>query len=755
MSKIEIIKKILLYIVTVSFIMLALSMFIGEITDSDIWFHLKTGEYIVKNRAIPKYDLYSYTAAGHKYIDSQWLFQVILYIFYLLGGISGLFLLQIIVLSLAYYFLILTGWDNKNYIVFFLIGYLSLMVSYERFIIRPEMFTILFITVYMFILEKYRETKNEKILYIIPVIQLLWTNIHGLFILGWIIMLIYIGSEYISGKIDFKYFSRNSFSKPHYNKLFMIAVLTVIVSFITPYGKEGITYPFLLYTEISDPAHSWMRSVGELQPPLSLTIKSVSLMFYKILIVVTLISFVLNYRKIRLSYLIITSVFFYLSLLAQRNIALFSFIAGISIAYNFNSVFRTYQNEKNKFVLESVKIVLSILLVYYGVRVVSNRYYIKSGILWNKNYDFKTYLFPIVPEKAVNFILENNIDGTIYNDNTIGGYLLWRFYPQRKVFVDGRWEVYGREFMDSYKSSLTDIKSFFMFISKYNPDCIILSFESLETQRLAKDIHFNPDWKLVYIDDIVLIYLKDNIRNANLIKKYQIDFRTYNKLITDDRNRYVYTPMLFEKGKFLYSIQEYKHAINEFTKIIECDPLYYGAYNNIGNCYMQLKDFQTAIKYYTKTIEIKDDYYDAIYNLAYAYKESGDFINSEKLFRKANSIKKDFVDARYNFGVVLMKNGKYDESIKEFEYVIKRNPDHFDAHMRLAALYENKDLTITIKHIYELLRINPEYTLGYYNLGAAYYRLGDRTKAFEYWKKFLKLNPTAPESKMVKQFLKN
>jgi tetratricopeptide (TPR) repeat protein len=194
--------------------------------------------------------------------------------------------------------------------------------------------------------------------------------------------------------------------------------------------------------------------------------------------------------------------------------------------------------------------------------------------------------------------------------------------------------------------------------------------------------------------------------------------------------------------------------MKEFERVVKLDPLFYGAFNNLANAYLQRKDFVNAIKYYEATLKIKNDYFDSVYNLGYALMVTKDYARAEKYFRQTVSLQKGYVDGWYNLGIVLFNDNRMDESGKAFEETVKLQPDNFDAHMRLAAIYEKKDLNLTIHHINELIRINPGSGQAYANLGSAYYKLGEKEKAFDAWKKLLEVDPGSPAAKQVRQFLR-
>ena len=159
---------------------------INTIVDVDLWWNLKTGEHIVKNLEIPHLDIFSYTLAKRPWIDHEWLSQVVFYLIFSMFGWVGLNVLKAFIISLCFLILIfLSTSRHKNliYAVFFTL--LSILAFGYRSFVRPEIFSYLFLCIFLYILEK------KKRLYLLPFLQIIWVNLHGYFILGPVLVFLY------------------------------------------------------------------------------------------------------------------------------------------------------------------------------------------------------------------------------------------------------------------------------------------------------------------------------------------------------------------------------------------------------------------------------------------------------------------------------------------------------------------------------------------------------------------------------------
>ncbi|MCX5657876.1 MAG: hypothetical protein NTZ48_06625, partial [Candidatus Omnitrophica bacterium] len=148
-----------------------------KITDYDIWMHLKTGERILAERSLPKIDLYSYTMPGAYWANIHWLFQVIVYPLYQKFGAVGIIILKALVITLSFFVLFKIGYTRKSWFVSLASLFLVALVAKDRFMERPEFFSYLFLSIYLYIICKHRR-KKTKFIWLLPILQVFWTNIH-------------------------------------------------------------------------------------------------------------------------------------------------------------------------------------------------------------------------------------------------------------------------------------------------------------------------------------------------------------------------------------------------------------------------------------------------------------------------------------------------------------------------------------------------------------------------------------------------
>ena len=164
---------------------------INTILDIDLWWNLKAGEYILQNLKVPHIDIFSYTLKDKPWIDHEWLSQVLFYPVFSRFGWQGLNILKAFIVSLSFFivlFLASSGFKRLRYAVSFML--LSVLAFNYRSVVRPEIFSYLFLCIFLYILETNRRP------YLLPFLQIIWVNMHGYFILGPVLLAFYcIGSR--------------------------------------------------------------------------------------------------------------------------------------------------------------------------------------------------------------------------------------------------------------------------------------------------------------------------------------------------------------------------------------------------------------------------------------------------------------------------------------------------------------------------------------------------------------------------------
>ncbi len=158
------------------------------LSDGDFWWHLKTGEYIVRNFSIPRIDFYSFTVPGKEWVAHEWLSEVIFYLVYSRAGFNTLIFIFTVLTVLAFW-IVFSRTNAHPFIKGFAV-LLSVWSILPTIGVRPRTFTLLFAGIYIALLHRFvRERETRAIWWLVP-LMIVWVNLHA----GYLIGLVLIGA---------------------------------------------------------------------------------------------------------------------------------------------------------------------------------------------------------------------------------------------------------------------------------------------------------------------------------------------------------------------------------------------------------------------------------------------------------------------------------------------------------------------------------------------------------------------------------
>jgi tetratricopeptide (TPR) repeat protein len=679
------------YLLTTLFFILVAAFSVHKLVNFDIWWHLKAGEWIFTNHSVPRASIFSGTAQ-YPWIDVHWLFQLISYLVYKTSGVNGLILTKTVVLLCAFGVLFKTCARDNNWLIAIAACLIAVLVSNNRFFVRPEIITLLFVACYLYILDRFKYD-DMNYLWVLPVIQVFWSNMHGLAVIGPVILAAYLIGELVSWKMQLPYEWNDEFSVTfrRYRKLVIVTGLVIIGWFITPYMHDGMLLPVKLFRHFTGDVFS--NTITEFQPLLSARLLDTYTVWFTItMMLVTVISFIYNYRKLSITNAILFIGFTVLALSAMRNTALFAFVAAPVLTYNFaNGSFpgiKSGFNKKLVGLVETILIGLVILLITWSV--ITNRYYIRNA-------DMKEFGFGVskivYPEGAADFIIKNNLAGNMFNSVASGGYMIWKCGPGRPVFIDGRLELYSSEFYSAYLKAIQNEQAWNELSAKYSINYVVLKFGFPDAANLIRMLYVSNKWKLVFYDDNSVVFIKNVPANRQLIKKFNVDFSKnkrpgiwfssdpplyeYHEFGFFDKIEFPYVS--YGRGFFFSLIGQDALAVEEFTNTVIQYPKYAQAYFNLGISYVKL-NMQTAAKTaFLRTVSLDPSNFEANSNLARIYFMQGDYDQSVYYNEKLIKLRPGYVQAYYNLGIIYGQIGRYEQSYAQFERVLLMQPDNADA----------------------------------------------------------------------------
>ncbi len=461
--------------------------------DSDLGYHLRTGQWIVENLKFPSKEVFCYSVLNHAYLDIHWLYQVSLYLLYGLGGFRLISLLEIILLF-AIFFITWKRMEISESPPWVCVPFLAatLLACELRFQARPEILSWLFLSLDLLILEL-RAKRIKDLLIFLPFIQCLWANVEGLFPLG--LGLIAVFS--ISSFFDIRGGDR---------KLLGIFALSLLAGLVNPYLINGMLFPIQLLKTLGS-SSVFDQSISEFQPPWTLArrflfVPSLYLMAYELFSLCLLVLFLATFRQRKIQDWALAVSLFGLSATAMRNIPLFMLACSPLAAASWKDLKGEVVQKLEKLFLSKAWIawVFALFLLGLGLRTVTNAYYISDRRIdrFGWGLDEKE-----VPLRACQFMRDNHLTGKILNEMFAGGWLDWKG-PQL-TFIDGRLELMGPELYSEYIDSLNE-GGVTRLINRIQPDIIV--FKTTLANQWILDLRKWADWRPVFLDESTAIYLR-------------------------------------------------------------------------------------------------------------------------------------------------------------------------------------------------------------------------------------------------------
>ena len=145
-----------------------------EIKDLDLWLHLRMGQWISQHGFVPSYDVLSCTISGKPWVNHEWLFQVFIYQIYRAFGFDGLISMQSVVVAFTFLVLLFLGYSRERQWLTVFALLMVLMVYQTRFTIRPDIFSLLFFVLYIYILALH--INKRWAVWALVALQILWSN---------------------------------------------------------------------------------------------------------------------------------------------------------------------------------------------------------------------------------------------------------------------------------------------------------------------------------------------------------------------------------------------------------------------------------------------------------------------------------------------------------------------------------------------------------------------------------------------------
>lgn len=498
--------------------------------DDDIFWHLETGRYITENKVVPSADVFGFVTEGQEWIPFEWGWDVISYLIYSAAGYAGVSIFRTIIFLLIFFLFIrliiklkLNLWLSVFIFTILIFGMI------DRLIPKPQIMSYLFFAILLYIVISFRTFNrgNMKLLYFLPVIFLVWCNMHMGVLAGQVIFTLFLISEVLI-YIKPQKFSTGSQAPLSRNELFKI-VLIYFASFfallINPHGFSTYQY---VYSHLN---MKMLEDVFEWYSPFNKVFSGTIYRYiYLSFLGGSLVILYYSYKNRNIFFGLAAVIFAVFSVYSSRYTIDFMVITGLLLAAASGALIKESKN-KTAIVLSVSKvpaIIISAILLFFAVTLPGNELYGYMNYTRSSGFGVDSYDYPV---KMFDFIKENNIHNTgsrPFNSFNCGGYLIWNL-KGKKNFIDSR--NLSDDIYFDYKAINNKLPGFESKLNENNFDYIIWFYPGLVTNSseiqtsVTSYLVNNPDkWKLIYWDDQSFLFVRNEDKFKDLIAKYEYKF---------------------------------------------------------------------------------------------------------------------------------------------------------------------------------------------------------------------------------------
>lgn len=659
-----------------------------RIWSTDFWWQFKAGEY-VSQHGIPHEDTFSYTRRGQEYIELRWLFCYCLYQIMHIVGPAGVILTQCAMMLAAFGLLIAMPCSRKSVPAAVLAATIGALAASQRFQCRPEQVSYFLLAAFMFLIDTARKGRWRWLIGV-PLLQIVWTNSHTMFMLGPLV----VGAWFVCSVLD-RVLSHPGNDAPHSDRrevrfAALTLVATMAACFANPYGWRGITFTFQLATEIHGTA--FKDNISELAGTFSLAQEYTAVLFLKVLFAIVVLSAALNWRRLDRFLLIVCVAMGYLAVTAVRNVPLMSVAAVPFISDNFARTelsmrpFGRVLSRIGRAIACATAIVISIVGVWSNM---TDRFHVWQGDTNQFGLALAEHRFPFA---GMEFLKAHHLDGPVFNTMMEGGYLLANDVP---VFIDSRLEVYGESFFVDFIRMLSDPPFWREAVGKYDFRVLFVDLGFAANALVTGD----PNWGLVYFDDVVAIYVRsDSLGSVPVIgrdvpfdeslTRIQKNLPRAEPIASTSLAGRISSPFPAQKmAMFLYNIQQFPLAESFIDQAIRIDPNVAAFHSLRAKVMDQLKRLPEAIASYEEAIRLDPN--DPVTRglLGRRYFSSQQFDKALPLLEAAVAAQPDNAINWSLLTRMYLTNSKLDLALNSARRSVEFDPNNVQCHKDVAKIY--------------------------------------------------------------------
>ena len=470
--------------------------------DGDTGWHVRIGDWMRANGRVPETDFFSFTMPGAPFYAWEWLWDLGASWLHAHGGMGLVVLANLALISFTFallFRLVLRKCENR--LIAAAVTLLAMAASSLHWLARPHLVTLLFVVIFLGVLDRVREDASaRRLLWWLPALMVVWTNLHGGFFVGLMLLAIYAIGETLEALV------RGAKIPASARWFAWTGLASFGATFLNPY-----TYRLHVHIAeyLAEPYHR--EVISEFQ---SINFHFGQAFFFEAMMVLAIAAAMWNLMRMRLTAVLLLVAWMHLALIAGRNIAIFVIIAAPLVSEAIGRFvgaliarqdaagalrrgmagFSAYASELGE--LDRLPRAHAVSIAIFAL-IAAMIYAPQPGPRFRSDYDPKKY-----PAAAIEQLRGSDFSKSIFTHDEWGDYLIYRMYPETKVFVDGRSDFYGAKFGRKYIDVMKVNWTWEPTLLGYGVDTILLPPDEPLTGALKE----SSRWCLVYDDSVALIF---------------------------------------------------------------------------------------------------------------------------------------------------------------------------------------------------------------------------------------------------------
>jgi len=473
--------------------------------DAGIGWHIRTGEQILATHSIPGVDSFSSTMAGRPWFAWEWLYDVAVGQLEASLGLNGVVWLTAVVVAavFAWTFRLLIA-RGTNLFVAVVLVLLALSASMIHFLARPHVVSWLFTLAWFSILDSSErecvERQRGRRLWALPLLMLVWVNVHGGFLVGFVLLGVFLlgaGWSWFTAKESrIEDALQKIGAAKRVRNLAWVGLLCMAASLVNPYGWKLYAH---VYSYLSN--RFLMDHIEEFQSP---NFHGVAQKCFLALLLIAVAVLAIRGRELRISQGLTVLFTVYAGLYASRNIPVSSILL-VLVVGPLLPTSRLAQGFFQRMGAVEVGLrghVWPILAIAGTLAIAANGGRAGSSLPMDAHFDPRR-----MPVEAVNYLEKSDLTGPVLSPDYWGGYVIYRLYPKTQVVVDDRHDLYGEQFFKSYLKMMHVERGWEEFLQVHETSCVLVPRDA----GLANLLVETKGWKSVYADDVAIVFVRDPV----------------------------------------------------------------------------------------------------------------------------------------------------------------------------------------------------------------------------------------------------